>query len=117
MDVRDVGTLSGAPLPRADVCIVGSGPAGLTLARELAGSALRVVILESGSVAADAWADSLNAIESDGEPRVMDQTVIRQRRLGGTSATWSGRAATFDDVDFAERPWLVGPGGRSAATS
>ncbi len=32
----------------ADVCIVGAGPAGLTLGRELRGSGLHIVILEAG---------------------------------------------------------------------
>ncbi len=94
----------------ADVCIVGSGPAGLTVARELAGSGLRVVLLESGLTEPDADADALNAIENIGDPRVLDQTEVRNRILGGTSHTWSGRAAVFDETDFAARSWVDGSG-------
>ena len=33
---------------KTDICIVGTGPAGITLAKELIDSGLKVVILESG---------------------------------------------------------------------
>ncbi|WP_371412674.1 NAD(P)-binding protein [Neorhizobium sp. T25_13] len=36
------------PLPSCDICIVGSGPAGTTLVRELSNTNLRVTLLESG---------------------------------------------------------------------
>ena len=89
-----------------DVCIVGSGPVGLTLAAELAGATLSVLVLESGGRSPDPWADSLNAIESVGSRRVMDQTKVRNRIFGGASQTWSGRLAAFDAIDFAERAWV-----------
>jgi 2-polyprenyl-6-methoxyphenol hydroxylase-like FAD-dependent oxidoreductase len=42
-----------------DVCIVGSGPAGLTLAAELAGTPLRVLVLESGGLESSEEVDAL----------------------------------------------------------
>ena len=40
--------------PECDVCVVGTGPAGSTIARELSNTALRVVVLESGGSRAPA---------------------------------------------------------------
>ena len=41
-DVRDGSELD------ADVCIIGTGPAGLTIARALVRPDLRIILLESG---------------------------------------------------------------------
>ena len=43
-----------------DVCIIGAGPAGIALARELDGSGLDVCLLESGGLDLDRQTDSLN---------------------------------------------------------
>lgn len=98
-----------APLG-ADLCIVGSGPAGLTLARELSGSGHDVLVLESGLVEPDAFADALDEIEVVGGPRVLDQRLVRSRILGGTSHIWSGRVAALDAIDYRRRDWVPGSG-------
>ncbi|MEL6244571.1 MAG: FAD-dependent oxidoreductase, partial [Pseudomonadota bacterium] len=46
----DARQLSEGDLLEADVCIVGGGAAGITLALELADSALSVILLESGDI-------------------------------------------------------------------
>jgi len=106
MNLQDLRVLPEAALVEADVCIVGSGPAGLTLAEELNGSGFSVLLLESGGRDRDAWSDALSTIESVGATRVMDQALMRNRVFGGSSATWWGRSATFDAVDFAVRDWV-----------
>ncbi len=110
MHVQDVRSVPPGTTVRADVCVVGTGPAGLSIARELSGSELDVLILESGGTSRDPAADALSAIESTGLPYADDQSTARNRVLGGSSATWWGRLATFDDVDFAQRPWMPGSG-------
>lgn len=89
-----------------DICIVGTGPAGSTLARELSNSGLRVTVLESGGLERDASSDALNEVENIGRARVLDQWEVRNRILGGSSHTWGGRCAPFDAIDFERRPWV-----------
>jgi len=89
-----------------DVCIIGSGPAGITIARELSGTPLRVTLLESGGTERQEASDALNEIESVGWPRVLDQWAVRNRLVGGSSNTWSGRCAPFDDMDMQGRDWV-----------
>ena len=106
MRIEDVGALAPGSVTHADVCIVGSGPAGLVLAEELAREGRRIFVLESGNLSPCSDADALNEIRSVGAPRVLDQRLVRNRTLGGTSSTWSGRVATFDDMDFVAREWI-----------
>ncbi len=94
------------PLLRCDVCIVGSGPAGATLARELSGSGLSIVLLESGGTTRQAENDALNDIDNVGRPRASDQWSVRNRILGGSSHTWGGRCGPFDAIDFEHREWV-----------
>ncbi len=93
-----------------DICIVGSGPAGLTIAAELAGTPWRVLVLESGGRLRDPDIDRLNDIENVGAARARPHRDARNRVLGGSSDTWSGRCGYLDEIDFACRPWVPGSG-------
>jgi choline dehydrogenase-like flavoprotein len=91
---------------KANICIVGAGPAGITLAMELAHTGKSILLLESGGSEPNADAQALNAGE------VVDDTLhsppdkYRQRVLGGSSSIWGGRCVPFDPIDFEARPWL-----------
>jgi len=91
-----------------DVLVVGSGPAGLTVAAELAGTGLRVLVVESGGVTED----SGDPFETDsvGSPRIEPESRVRTRALGGTSEVWSGRCTPLDDIDFEKRDWVADSG-------
>lgn len=85
-----------------DVCLVGSGPAGWTIAEELRDSGLRVLVVESGGIAPGADPAALNGIESVGVPLFNG----RDRLLGGTSRSWGGRCIPLDDIDYEPRAWV-----------
>lgn len=94
-------------LPEYDVCIVGTGPAGATIAAELAHARLRVCVLESGRRTPSARADALRACESDG---IRVKEWSRERVLGGASTTWAGLSSPLDPIDLAPRPWIGSDG-------
>ena len=106
MHIQDLRHFEDGQTIDAELCIVGSGPAGLTLAGEFIGAGISTLIVESGGMDHDAMYSALNEIESVGEPRVMDHTLVRDRRFGGTSHSWTGRCAPLDEIDFAPRPWV-----------
>ena len=86
-----------------DICIVGSGPAGLTIANELANSNLRVCVLESGKKEKAKYADSLKKVASTGIQIKQDS---RERIFGGTSHTWSGLSSIFNKDNLEEKDYL-----------
>lgn len=92
-----------------DVCIIGSGPAGMTLCNELVSSGKKVCVLESGTDKKRESSDSLRATESTGEIKIKESS--RERVFGGTSTTWGGGSAPMDEVDFSFREFLGNPSG------
>jgi len=77
---------------RASVCIVGAGPAGLSVAARLAGAGVDVVLLEAGG-GATPHAD-LETVVSTGLP--YDTPAKRGRGLGGGALTWNVRTPVGD---------------------
>lgn len=103
--IEDAKSLSAGARIRADVCIVGSGPAGMTVAMGLAGSGLRVILLESGGLAYEPDTAQLLDGEIDGLPR--DRLLsCRIRALGGTSGHWAGWCRPLDASDMSG--WPIG---------
>ena len=100
--------LETVPLDRAvRVAIVGAGPAGMTLARELAGVA-HVLLIEAGGLESEPTQQALLAGECIGLPYPLTET--RARQFGGSSALWAGYCAMFDAHDFSFRSWVPGSG-------
>jgi choline dehydrogenase-like flavoprotein len=94
----------------ADICIVGAGPAGITLALELLGTGARICILESGGREPGKDGSRLRGGESVGYPYV-DLKHVNQRALGGTSHCWQfWHACPLDRIDFEQRSGIPSSG-------
>jgi choline dehydrogenase-like flavoprotein len=90
----------------ADICIVGAGAAGITLALELAGSGLNVLLVESGGTKDDSSTQSLYEGEV-AEARLHSlPDRYRVRRFGGSTTIWGGRCIPFDPIDFEKRDYV-----------
>lgn len=94
------------PPAAADVVIVGSGAAGITLALELIGSPLDVVLLEAGGTRFDRTVQSNYRAGSVAPWTHFRAELGRRRAFGGTTAIWGGRCIPFDPVDFRKRDWV-----------
>lgn len=86
-----------------DVVIVGGGPAGITLALELARADLRIALVESGGEDFDPDTQALYEGETVGND-IVDLMAARLRFLGGTSNHWGGHCLPLDAIDFDRRP-------------
>lgn len=107
--IEDFGKLTIHGEVSCDVCIVGSGPAGLAIADTLAGIALNVLVLETGGEVHEPDAEALSTFESVGQRRA-HHMAVRRRIFGGTSVIWSGRCVPFSRMDFQRRSWIPGSG-------
>jgi len=91
-----------------DVCIIGAGPAGITLALRLAEAGWRVVLLEGGGHEYSPRSQAFYRCTSTGLELYAEET--RLRYLGGTSNHWAGRCRPFTVSDFANAPPVELPG-------
>lgn len=92
-----------------DICIIGSGPAGITLALELEGSGLEVVLLEGGGLD---YSEASQAIYAVGRRAAdyPDPEHARLRQFGGSSNHWEGNCSPFSPIDFERRDWVAHSG-------
>lgn len=111
---RDARRLSPGDRLIADVCIVGAGPAGLSVARALADRRRSLILLDSGGDVPD------DATQALGKGRLVGRDYFplqetRQRGLGGSSNHWDvplgaeGDGARFHPLspaDFGVREWM-----------
>ena len=116
IDTRE--TLEGQVF-QADICVIGAGPAGVTLAREFIGTKTHVCLLESGGINQDLDIQDLSYGDNVGE-EFLPLKDIRNRQFGGNSNIWSikfGRKkyrqwelgiryVPLDDIDFKKRDWV-----------
>jgi choline dehydrogenase-like flavoprotein len=95
----------------ADICIIGAGAAGLSLAHELSRtSGLKILLLESGSWLLESPTQELYSGKSLGSFFRRKKTPYlkssRLRFFGGTTNHWTGWVFPFDELDFEERSWI-----------
>jgi choline dehydrogenase-like flavoprotein len=99
----DATTLPADAKLDADVAIVGAGPAGITLALELAQAGHSVALIESGSDSFDADVQRLGDAATEEDPAHMPMSEATRRQIGGASNIWGGRCVPFDPIDFQAR--------------
>jgi hypothetical protein len=86
-----------------DVCICGSGPAGITLALSLAAKGHTVALMEGGGLEVTAESQDLYRGENVGLP-YLPIDACRLRYLGGSSNHWGGFTRPLDARDFGPLP-------------
>ncbi|MEQ1948147.1 MAG: GMC family oxidoreductase [Bryobacteraceae bacterium] len=104
--IRDARQLLPDAEIECDVCIVGSGAAGITCAIELGRAGLDVILLEAGGhrFSKKDQRNYRGAVVDPDHHGALD--MYRHRRLGGTTCVWGGRCAPFDELDFQSRSYV-----------
>jgi choline dehydrogenase-like flavoprotein len=91
-----------------DVCIIGAGAAGITIAKEMIDQPLQVILLESGGMKPDTETQSLY----DGKTGGINYSLVttRFRYFGGSTNHWRGNCRPLDQDDFEKRSWIPSSG-------
>ena len=88
----------------ADICIIGAGVAGLSVARSFIGTATTVCIVAGGGMEAEERYQSLYEGSSIGNPP-FDPAASRMRAFGGTCNLW-GRGCIPLGTALDQRDWI-----------
>lgn len=101
----DARSLANNTTIEADLCIVGAGAAGISLALEWIGSSKKVVLIEAGGLTFDGETQQLNEGHITGR-HYFPLSSTRLRYFGGTTGHWMGFCSPFDPIDFKKRDWV-----------
>lgn len=93
----------------ADVCVVGGGAAGITIARRLRATGKTVMVLESGSTETEPATQALYQGEMSGI-QTWQTDSTRFRYFGGSSNAWEGYSTPLLPEDFEPRDWIPSSG-------
>lgn len=102
----DAKTVPDGQMLSADVCIVGAGAAGITLAKELEATGKSIILLEAGGKTRAGESQALYQGALNDSVRHVPLDQARYRQLGGTTSLWGGRCLPFDSLDFDRRDWV-----------
>lgn len=106
IDARD---LDNETVITGDICIIGAGVAGISIALQFINTPFKVILLEGGGFEYDDKVQKLY----DGKITGQKYYPIMSSRLhyfGGTSGHWGGLCSPLDDIDFTTRDWIPDSG-------
>ena len=102
--IADLLELENDATLEADVCVIGSGPAGLAVVAGLIDGPHEVVLLESGGLEPEAAVEELSVGTSVGHEYA--GLANRPRLFGGSAQVWPGQVLRLAPIDLEERPWV-----------
>lgn len=108
--IGNAGSIVHGAIIEADVCIIGGGAAGISVALELLNTGLRIVLLEAGGEEEDRHDQALYEGEVADASLHSPLDKYRQRRFGGSTTIWGGRCVPLDPIDFEAREWISNSG-------
>ena len=109
MPYLNANSLNTETVEEYDVCIIGSGAAGIAVAKEFISSKQTVIMLEAGGIdfeeelQTDYTYEALNGREGEWQ-------FTRTRQWGGTTSVWYGRCTPLKPIDLEDRPWVNASG-------
>jgi choline dehydrogenase-like flavoprotein len=106
IDARQIDNQS---LIEGDICIIGAGAAGISIALQWKNTPYKVILLEGGGMEYDDRVQELYRGKTIGHPYYPNRSS-RLHYFGGSTMHWGGMCSVFDDIDFEKRDWVENSG-------
>ncbi len=101
----DARNLENNTVIEGDICIVGAGTAGISIALDWIDTTYKVILLEGGGFEYDVKVQNLYSGETSGQ-RYYPLKSTRLHYFGGTTGHWAGMCSPYDPIDFIKRDWV-----------
>ncbi|TDQ33064.1 FAD-dependent oxidoreductase [Zeaxanthinibacter enoshimensis] len=101
----DTRNLENNSLIQGDICIVGAGAAGISIALDWKDTAHKVILLEGGGFEYEDQVQDLMSGTTSGQ-RYFPLRSTRLHYFGGATGHWAGMCSPFDPIDFIDRSWV-----------
>jgi len=101
----DARELDNQSIIEGDVCIIGAGAAGISMALDWINTRHKVILLEGGGFEYDEKVQQLYDGKTTGQ-RYYPLQSARLHYFGGTTGHWAGFCSIFDPIDFRKRDWV-----------
>ena len=101
----DARTLEDGSLIEGDICIIGAGAAGISMALDWIDTPYNVILLEGGGFQLEKEMQDLYRAENIGRQYYAIEAA-RWHFFGGTTMHWGGFCSPYDPVDFKKRDWV-----------
>ena len=101
----DARTLDDQSVIEGELCIIGAGAAGISMALDWQNAGHRVILLEGGGFNVESDIQDLYAGENVGQKYYPLQSA-RLHFFGGTTGHWGGWCSPYDPQDFEKRDWV-----------
>jgi choline dehydrogenase-like flavoprotein len=95
---------------QSDICIIGGGPAAISLALSFLNQNCHIILLAGGTWTETQKNRGLNKGFVNPECSHEPLEENRRRVFGGGSSVWGGRCVPFDPIDFEPRSWVPNSG-------
>jgi choline dehydrogenase-like flavoprotein len=105
----DARELEDKSVIEGDICIIGAGAAGISMALEYVNTPYKVILLEGGGFEYDDKVQELYNGKLTGHPYYPNK-ASRLHYFGGSTGHWGGMCSTFDNIDFVKRDWVENSG-------
>jgi choline dehydrogenase-like flavoprotein len=101
----DARNIENNTLIEGDICIIGAGAAGISMALEWINSKYKIILLEGGGFEYEAKMQDLYRGKTTGQ-RYYPLESARLHYFGGTTGHWAGFCSPLDPIDFKKRDWV-----------
>src|SRR5436190_24214069 len=105
----DARQLDNGSVIEGDICIIGAGAAGISIALDWENTPYKVILLEGGGFEYDDKVQELYNGKITGLP-YYPMKASRLHYFGGSSGHWGGFCAPYDEMDFEKRDWVNNSG-------